>query len=47
LTESFAGTESFRSLMVDLPTRVDLDFRRCFQVMEAASEAVVNEWTRN
>jgi hypothetical protein len=26
---------------------VDLDFRRCFQVMEAASEARLREWTVN
>jgi hypothetical protein len=24
---------------------VDLDFRRCFQVMEADDEALVHEWT--
>lgn len=24
---------------------VDLDFRRCFQVMEAADEAMLGEWT--
>ena len=26
---------------------VDLDFRRCFQVMEAESEARLREWTKN
>jgi hypothetical protein len=26
---------------------VDLDFRRCFQVMEADSEARLREWTMN
>lgn len=26
---------------------VDLDFRRCFQVMEADSEARLKEWTAN
>lgn len=26
---------------------VDLDFRRCFQVMEAKNEARLAEWTRN
>ena len=26
---------------------VDLEFRRCFQVMEAESEALLAEWTRN
>jgi hypothetical protein len=26
---------------------VDLGFERCFQVMEAESEAVVREWTAN
>src|SRR5262245_44173350 len=26
---------------------VDLDFRRCFQVMEASSEALLKEWTAN
>lgn len=26
---------------------VDLDFRRCFQVMEADSEAQLREWTVN
>jgi uncharacterized protein DUF3303 len=26
---------------------VDLEFRRCFQVMEAPSEAALKEWTRN
>ena len=25
---------------------VELDFRRCFQVMEAESEAALREWTR-
>jgi len=26
---------------------VDLEFRRCFQVMEALSEALLKEWTDN
>ena len=26
---------------------VDLEYRRCFQVMEAADEAALGEWTRN
>ena len=26
---------------------VDLEFRRCFQVMEAANEAMLKEWTKN
>ncbi len=26
---------------------VDLEFRRCFQVMEARSEAILKEWTDN
>ena len=26
---------------------VDLDFRRCFQVMEAPSEVLLKEWTDN
>jgi len=26
---------------------VDLDFRRCFQVMEAESEAMLKKWTDN
>jgi hypothetical protein len=26
---------------------VDLEFRRCFQVMEAANEAMLREWTDN
>jgi hypothetical protein len=26
---------------------VDLEFRRCFQVMEAEDEALVREWTAN
>lgn len=26
---------------------VDLDFRRCFQVMEADSETLMKEWTDN
>jgi hypothetical protein len=26
---------------------VDLEFRRCFQVMDAVSEARLKEWTRN
>jgi len=26
---------------------VDLEFRRCFQVMEAASEVLLKEWTDN
>ena len=26
---------------------VDLEFRRCFQVMEAGSEAMLKEWTDN
>ena len=26
---------------------VDLEFRRCFQVMEASSEAILKEWTDN
>lgn len=26
---------------------VDLPFRRCFQVMEAESEALLKEWTRH
>lgn len=26
---------------------VDLDFRRCFQVMEAESEALLRQWTAN
>jgi len=26
---------------------VDLDFRRCFQVMDADSEAALEEWTRH
>lgn len=26
---------------------VDLEFKRCFQVMEAADEALVREWARN
>ena len=26
---------------------VDLDFRRCFQVMEAADETMLKEWTDN
>ena len=26
---------------------VDLDFHRCFQVMEAADEAQLGEWTRH
>jgi len=26
---------------------VDLEFRRCFQVMEAANEAMLEQWTRN
>ena len=26
---------------------VDLEYRRCFQVMEAPSEAALAEWTRN
>ena len=26
---------------------VDLDFRRCFQVMEADSESLMKEWTDN
>ena len=26
---------------------VDLDFRRCFQVMEAESETMLEEWTRD
>lgn len=26
---------------------VDLEFRRCFQVMEAADEARLSEWTKN
>lgn len=26
---------------------VDLEFRRCFQVMEAADEAMLREWTNN
>lgn len=26
---------------------VDLEFRRCFQVMEAPDEAALREWTRN
>ena len=26
---------------------VDLEFRRCFQVMEAPGEALLREWTRN
>jgi hypothetical protein len=26
---------------------VDLEFRRCFQVMEAESEARLNEWTKH
>lgn len=26
---------------------VDLEFRRCFQVMEAESEALLKEWTDN
>jgi hypothetical protein len=26
---------------------VDLDFRRCFQVMEAADEAMLRQWTRH
>lgn len=30
-----------------LTSWVDLDFRRCFQVMEAESEAKLREWTAN
>jgi len=26
---------------------VDLEFRRCFQLMDAPSEARLREWTRN
>ena len=26
---------------------VDMEYRRCFQVMEATSEAALAEWTRN
>ena len=26
---------------------VDLEFRRCFQVMEAESEALIEKWTRH
>jgi len=26
---------------------VDLDFRRCFQIMEAPSEVLLKEWTAN
>ena len=26
---------------------VDLEFRRCFQLMEAADEAMLKEWTSN
>jgi hypothetical protein len=26
---------------------VDLEFRRCFQVMEADSEGLLREWTKN
>jgi hypothetical protein len=26
---------------------VDLDFERCFQVMEAESEQLIREWTKN
>jgi Protein of unknown function (DUF3303) len=26
---------------------VDMDFRRCFQVMEAEDEALIVEWTKN
>jgi hypothetical protein len=26
---------------------VDLEFRRCFQVMEAPNEALLTEWTKN
>lgn len=26
---------------------VDLEFRRCFQVMEAPNETLVKEWTQN
>jgi len=26
---------------------VDVDFRRCFQVMEADNEALLNQWTSN
>jgi hypothetical protein len=26
---------------------VDLEFRRCFQVMEAADEAMVRQWTKH
>jgi hypothetical protein len=26
---------------------VDLDFRRCFQLMETDDEALLGEWTRN
>jgi uncharacterized protein DUF3303 len=26
---------------------VDLEFRRCFQVMEAEDEAMLEQWTRN
>lgn len=30
-----------------LSSWVDLEFRRCFQVMEAADERLLAEWTRN
>jgi hypothetical protein len=30
-----------------LSSWVDLDFRRCFQVMEADNEALLKEWTDN
>jgi len=26
---------------------VDVDFRRCFQIMEAENEGLLNEWTSN
>lgn len=26
---------------------VDMEFRRCFQVMEAGDEALLRQWTRN
>ncbi|MFN2399203.1 MAG: DUF3303 domain-containing protein [Gemmatimonadaceae bacterium] len=33
--------------LVYISSWVDLNFERCFQVMEADSEAVLKEWTAN
>jgi len=33
--------------VVYITSWVDLEFRRCFQVMEAESEAALREWTKH